>query len=233
MNVKDAIIDLIGGTAGKLVAHRDLRDPSGTEYIVILFIYRRDCLCVCGSTPGHGQSEDADLSKHLLPRDDSLCPGDPEEGRSGPGTVRWHAPCTGGQCVRECRPFCSLWSLPKDCGHFLCSGRIQSGDDGTRRGGGGLTSVPIDLTFLCVFLMQSVEDMSPLYHGVSGLFAGFFCSFTLCPTELVKCRLQAMREQFAMSQKEAAHTLSSPHAPEHTFKRVTYKIILLPSVYVC
>jgi len=138
MNVKDAIIDLIGGTAGKLVAHRDLRDPSGTEYIVILFIYRRDCLCVCGSTPGHGQSEDADLSKHLLPRDDSLCPGDPEEGRSGPGTVRWHAPCTGGQCVRECRPFCSLWSLPKDCGHFLCSGRIQSGDDGTRRGGGGV-----------------------------------------------------------------------------------------------
>jgi len=36
--------------------------------------------------------------------------------------------------------------------------------------------------------------MGPVYHAVSGFFAGFFSSLTLCPTELVKCRLQAMRE---------------------------------------
>lgn len=40
--------------------------------------------------------------------------------------------------------------------------------------------------------------MSPFYHAVSGFLAGFFSSFTLCPTELVKCRLQAMRESAAL-----------------------------------
>lgn len=36
--------------------------------------------------------------------------------------------------------------------------------------------------------------MGAIYHASSGFLAGFFSSLTLCPTELVKCRLQAMRE---------------------------------------
>jgi len=46
---------------------------------------------------------------------------------------------------------------------------------------------------------QKVENLSPIYNATSGFFAGFFSSLTLCPTELVKCRLQAMRETSGLS----------------------------------
>ncbi|ODN00340.1 Mitochondrial ornithine transporter 1 [Orchesella cincta] len=52
---------------------------------------------------------------------------------------------------------------------------------------------------VAVTTRQKVEEMSPIYHAVSGFLAGFFSSLTLCPTELVKCRLQAMRETSAIS----------------------------------
>lgn len=37
-------------------------------------------------------------------------------------------------------------------------------------------------------------DLNPLGNAVAGFLAAFFSSFTLCPTELVKCKLQAARE---------------------------------------
>ncbi|OQR76569.1 carnitine-acylcarnitine carrier protein-like [Tropilaelaps mercedesae] len=40
----------------------------------------------------------------------------------------------------------------------------------------------------------AASDLSPLENASAGFFAAFFSSLTLCPTELVKCRLQAMRE---------------------------------------
>ena len=43
-------------------------------------------------------------------------------------------------------------------------------------------------------LNQSVEELSPVANGFSGFLAAFWSSLALCPTELVKCRLQAMRE---------------------------------------
>ena len=36
--------------------------------------------------------------------------------------------------------------------------------------------------------------MHPISNATAGFFAAFFSSFTLCPTELVKCRLQALQE---------------------------------------
>jgi solute carrier family 25 ornithine transporter 2/15 len=47
-----------------------------------------------------------------------------------------------------------------------------------------------------------VEDMNPLQNAISGGMAAFFSSFTLCPTELVKCRLQAMREMATKGELE-------------------------------
>lgn len=41
---------------------------------------------------------------------------------------------------------------------------------------------------------KNTHDLHPLENAISGSGAAFFCSFTLCPTELIKCRLQAMRE---------------------------------------
>lgn len=41
---------------------------------------------------------------------------------------------------------------------------------------------------------EHVNTLSPLENALSGAGAAFFSTFTLCPTELVKCRLQAMRE---------------------------------------
>lgn len=37
-------------------------------------------------------------------------------------------------------------------------------------------------------------DMTVLDKATSGFFAAFFSSFALCPTELIKCKLQALRE---------------------------------------
>jgi len=39
-----------------------------------------------------------------------------------------------------------------------------------------------------------VEELGIVANGVSGFLAAFWSSLVLCPTELVKCRLQAMRE---------------------------------------
>lgn len=36
--------------------------------------------------------------------------------------------------------------------------------------------------------------MSPVENALSGSFAAIFAACALCPTELVKCKLQAARE---------------------------------------
>lgn len=41
---------------------------------------------------------------------------------------------------------------------------------------------------------ESIQLLNPLENACAGSLAAFFCAFTLCPTELIKCRLQAMRE---------------------------------------
>uniref|UniRef100_U5EMU4 Putative amino acid transmembrane transport n=1 Tax=Corethrella appendiculata TaxID=1370023 RepID=U5EMU4_9DIPT len=41
---------------------------------------------------------------------------------------------------------------------------------------------------------KRVQDLSPLDNATAGFLASFFSSFTLCPTELIKCKLQALRE---------------------------------------
>ncbi|XP_053975275.1 mitochondrial ornithine transporter 1 [Hylaeus anthracinus] len=42
--------------------------------------------------------------------------------------------------------------------------------------------------------VKKVEDLTSLQNAWAGFFAAFFSSLTLCPTELIKCKLQAMRE---------------------------------------
>lgn len=41
---------------------------------------------------------------------------------------------------------------------------------------------------------KSVQNLNIIENALAGGCAAFFASFSLCPTELVKCRLQAMRE---------------------------------------
>lgn len=41
---------------------------------------------------------------------------------------------------------------------------------------------------------SSIDELSLLGNALAGFFAAFFSSFTLCPTELIKCKLQAMHE---------------------------------------
>lgn len=36
--------------------------------------------------------------------------------------------------------------------------------------------------------------LTPLDHACAGFLASFFSSFTLCPAELIKCKLQSLRE---------------------------------------
>ncbi|XP_011880293.1 PREDICTED: mitochondrial ornithine transporter 1 [Vollenhovia emeryi] len=42
--------------------------------------------------------------------------------------------------------------------------------------------------------VQDVKQLSSFSNAWAGFFAAFFSSLTLCPTELIKCKLQAMRE---------------------------------------
>lgn len=42
--------------------------------------------------------------------------------------------------------------------------------------------------------VEDVKDMPTVGHAFAGFLAAFFSTFTLCPTELVKCKLQALRE---------------------------------------
>lgn len=41
---------------------------------------------------------------------------------------------------------------------------------------------------------SSVNELSLFGNALAGFFAAFFSSFTLCPTELIKCKLQALHE---------------------------------------
>ena len=44
---------------------------------------------------------------------------------------------------------------------------------------------------------QKEEDLGVLQKAVSGSSAAFFSSLTLCPTELIKCKQQAMQEMIS------------------------------------
>ncbi|CAH0560728.1 unnamed protein product [Brassicogethes aeneus] len=52
----------------------------------------------------------------------------------------------------------------------------------------------------CQKIMQNltgtakIEDLSTVSNATAGFLASFFSSIAICPTELVKCKLQAMRE---------------------------------------
>lgn len=60
-----------------------------------------------------------------------------------------------------------------------------------------------------VMKVQLKDQASTLDKAFSGFLAAFFSSFTLCPTELIKCKLQAMRETTQMSQQISAFKLTS------------------------
>lgn len=52
------------------------------------------------------------------------------------------------------------------------------------------------------------SDMTVLDKATSGLFAAFFSSFALCPTELIKCKLQAIKETNSQPTSASALTKS-------------------------
>lgn len=41
---------------------------------------------------------------------------------------------------------------------------------------------------------KDTKNLSALSNATAGFLAAFFSTFTLCPTELIKCQLQALRE---------------------------------------
>ncbi|XP_035742292.1 mitochondrial ornithine transporter 1-like [Vespa mandarinia] len=58
---------------------------------------------------------------------------------------------------------------------------------------------------------EKVEDLSSLGNACAGFFAAFFSSLTLCPTELIKCKLQAMHE--VQSQMDIANKVMTRIGP--------------------
>jgi len=46
---------------------------------------------------------------------------------------------------------------------------------------------------------SDVSQLNPFHNACAGSLAAVFSSFTLCPTELIKCKLQALREMQAIN----------------------------------
>ena len=55
------------------------------------------------------------------------------------------------------------------------------------------------IAFLCN--KRNEDDLSVLQKAVAGSCAAFFSSLTLCPTELIKCKQQAMQEMIATGKR--------------------------------
>ena len=58
------------------------------------------------------------------------------------------------------------------------------------------------------FLFQALgrkegQELGSLGKASAGAMAAFFSTFTLCPTELVKCKLQAMKQMVTSGQLPA------------------------------
>lgn len=49
------------------------------------------------------------------------------------------------------------------------------------------------------------KKLPAIGNGAAGFLAAFFSSFTLCPTELVKCRMQALREVQTLKGSTVVH----------------------------
>ena len=54
---------------------------------------------------------------------------------------------------------------------------------------------------LVTLVTQNTSMPTSLENAFAGFLAAFFSSFTLCPTELIKCKLQALRESGHVSTK--------------------------------
>lgn len=54
--------------------------------------------------------------------------------------------------------------------------------------------------------LEKMKDMTPVHKALAGGGAAFFAALALCPTELIKCRLQAMREMVDMGQIKKSDT---------------------------
>lgn len=70
---------------------------------------------------------------------------------------------------------------------------------------------------------EKVEDLSSLGNACAGFFAAFFSSLTLCPTELIKCKLQAMREM--QSQMDIANKVMVMKNNPYTFSYTAYVVM--------
>lgn len=90
--------------------------------------------------------------------------------------------------------------MPKNCG--ICNSSSNNFDVKKSE-----TFLGVNYNF--VPILQKVDEMGPIYHASSGFLAGFFSSFTLCPTELVKCRLQAMREMSTINGGNGGATIAA------------------------
>lgn len=59
----------------------------------------------------------------------------------------------------------------------------------------------------------AITELSMVENASAGFLAAFFSSFTLCPTELIKCKLQALRETQSQAESRSAAAASSARRP--------------------
>ncbi|XP_064637713.1 mitochondrial ornithine transporter 1-like [Lineus longissimus] len=60
--------------------------------------------------------------------------------------------------------------------------------------------------------VEKENDLKAIHKAFAGGGAAFFASLALCPTELIKCKLQAMREMVDQGKLEKSKTFSGPYA---------------------
>lgn len=69
-----------------------------------------------------------------------------------------------------------------------------------------------------LFGLQSVSDLSDMHNATAGSISSIFSSMVLCPTELVKCRLQALHEMKLSGKTEISFQSSTWSVVSTIFK---------------
>ena len=169
-----------------------LLDTSKLQHFCSLFT-RRHRNSLRGAIVGHGEGENAKLSSHV-PQRVALFLAHISQRRNPRSLCRNGAGSDG-----------------EHCGEFNSLRCLRRLSKGALFWSGNMHAVNLLQTFLPPPPNQAVayatgeknpETMSPLKNATSGFLAAFFSSLALCPTELVKCRLQALREMYELGKSD-------------------------------
>ncbi|XP_058063609.1 mitochondrial ornithine transporter 1 [Anopheles bellator] len=78
---------------------------------------------------------------------------------------------------------------------------------------------------------QTIIELNMVENATAGFLAAFFSSFTLCPTELIKCKLQALRETQSQQHSSRTGTAGRPTISSYALVRQILRSEGIPGMF--